>query len=161
MSEVGKTSHILTQAEFEKSPYKALMSYQEYFGYALKFGSAFTIARAMTMQDAKKTSEDIENSVKGFYLEREQRKNAAEEKYYAALEQYEAMKTAQDEALKNLNYATNMYGEESSKYNDALKKYNLSSKTLFGADINLSIARDQFNFANTSAFKAYLSTQLT
>ena len=54
-----------------------------------------------------------------------------------------------------------MYGEGNSRYNDALKKYNLSNKSLFGADINLSVARDKFNFANTSAFKAYLSTQLT
>lgn len=161
MSEVGKTSHILTQAEFEKSPYKALMSYQEYFDNALKLGSSFTIARAMTMQEAKKTSEDIDNSVQGFYLEREQRKDDAEEKYYAALTQYEAMKAAKEKALTNLNYATNIYGEKSSKYNDALKQYNLSTKTLFDADVNLGIARDKFNFANTSAFRAYLSTQLT
>ena len=88
-------------------------------------------------------------------------KAEAEEKYYAALAQYEAMKSAQTSALKDLKYATSMYGEGTSRYSDALKKYNLSSKTLFNSDINLSVARDQFNFANTSAFKAYLSTQLT
>lgn len=161
MSEVGKTSHILTQAEFEKSPYKALMSYQEYFDNALKLGSAFTIARAMTMQKTEQTSNEIRSEVDGWYVQKEQKKDEAEERYYAALEQYEAMKSSQDKALSRLNYATNIYGQDSTQYSDALKKYNLSSKTLFGADINLSCARDQFNFANNSAFKAYLSTQLT
>ena len=152
---------ILTKEEFNSSPYKNLMSYEDYFQQALKFGSAFTIARALTLNDAKETSEKINDSVQGFYLEREARKDEAEEKYYAALEQYNLMKNSNKESLSQLNYATNIYGEGSSKYTDALKKYNLSNKTLFGADINLSCARDQFNFANTSAFKAYLSTQLT
>ena len=69
------------------------------------------------------------------------------------------MKSAQQSALKRLQYTTNMYGEDSSWYSDALKKYNLSNKTLFGADVNLSCARDQFNFANGNAFKAFLTTQ--
>ena len=71
------------------------------------------------------------------------------------------MKSGNDSAIKNLKYATSIYGADSNQYSDALKKYNLSNKSLFGADVNLSIARDQFNFANTSAFKAFLTTQLT
>ena len=70
------------------------------------------------------------------------------------------MKTGNESALKNLNYATNIYGEDSTQASDALKKYNLSGKSLFASDTNLSIARDRFNSANTSAFKAYLSTQI-
>lgn len=159
MTSVNK---ILTEQEFNKSPLKGLMSYQEYFDKALKSGSTFTFAKKMNLlETTEKTTKDIEASVKGFYLEREKRKNEAEEKYYAALEQYEAMKSSQNEALKKLQYATNIYGENSLRYSDALKKYNLSSKTLFNADVNLSCARDQFNFANGAAFKAYLSTQLT
>ncbi|MBQ8167808.1 4Fe-4S cluster-binding domain-containing protein, partial [bacterium] len=38
---------------------------------------------------------------------------------------------------------------------EALKKYNLSSNTLFNADVNLSCARDRFNSANLSAHKAF------
>ena len=151
---------ILTEQEFNKSPLKGLMSYKDYFDKALKLGSAFTFAHALGLQKAEDTSDDIKKSVNGWYVEKEQQKDKAEEEYYAALAQYEAMKTGNENALKKLNYATSMYGEDSTQYNDALKKYNLSGKSLFSSDTNLSIARDNFNFANTSAFKAYLSTQL-
>ena len=161
MTRVNQTNRIMTEQEFNNSPLKNMMSYQDYFAKALKLGSAFTMARAFTLQNAENTQKNIENSVNGYYVEKEEQKTEAEEKYYAALAQYEAMKSAQYSALKDLKYATTMYGEGNSKYTDALKKYNLSNKSLFGADINLSVARDQFNFANTSAFKAYLSTQLT
>ena len=161
MSKINQTNRIMTEQEFKNSPLKSLMSYDDYCTKALKLGSAFTIARAMTLQNAEDTQKNIEDSVNGYYVEKEEKKSEAEEKYYAALAQYEAMKSAQNSALKDLKYATTMYGEGNSRYNDALKIYNLSNKSLFGADINLSVARDQFNFANTSAFKAYLSTQLT
>ena len=151
---------ILTEQEFNKSPLKNIMSYKDYFDKALKLGSAFTVANAMNLQKAENPSDNIKKSVNGWYVEKENQKDAAEEEYYAALAQYEAMKTGNENALKKLNYATNMYGEGSTQYTDALKKYNLSGKSLFSSDTNLSIARDKFNFANTSAFKAYLSTQL-
>lgn len=159
MTKVGYVS----KEQFEKIPeLKAQYgSYENFMKTQLGIQSTFTFAKKYVMQETEQTSNKIRSEVDGWYVQKEQKKDEAEEKYYADLAQYEAMKTAQYEALKNLNYATNMYGEESSKYNDALKKYNLSSKTLFGADINLSCARDQFNFANNSAFKAYLSTQLT
>ncbi len=160
MSKVNQTQGILTEQQFNASPLKNIMSYQDYFNKALKLGSAFTLARAMVMQKAEDTQNNIENSVKGYYLEKEAKKTEAEEKYYAALAQYEAMKSGKESAVKDLKYATSMYGEESSQYSDALKKYNLSSKSLFGADVNLGIARDQFNFANNSAFKAFLTTRL-
>ncbi len=158
MSKVNQSQRILTEQEFNRSPLKNLMSYKDYFDKALKLGSAFTVARAMTMQKAEDTENDIKNSVKGYYLEKEANKAEAEKEYYAALAQYEAMKSGNDDAIRNLKDVTNIYGEDSSRYNDALKKYNLSSKTLFNSDVNLSIARDRFNSANTSAFKAYLSS---
>ncbi len=158
MSKVNATK-ILTEQEFNNSPYKGLMSYQDYFAQALKLGSAFTFQRAFAMQNAQENSDDITASVKGWYLEREVRKDEAEANYYAALDQYGAMKNAENNALKLLNYTTNLYGENSSRYNDALKKYNLSAKTLFEADIDLTCARDKFNFANASAFKAFLTTR--
>lgn len=152
---------ILTETEFNKSTFKNIMSYKDYFETALKLGSTFTFARAMTLHKAEQTSYEIKNEIDGWYVQKEEKKDEAEKLYYAALEQYEAMKSSQDKALSRLKYATNMFGEESSQYSDALKKYDLSSKTLFGADISLGIATDKFNSANTSAFKAYLSTQLT
>lgn len=161
MGKVNQTQGILTEQQFNSSPLKNIMSYKDYFDKALKLGSAFTFSRAIAMQNAEDTKNNIDDSVKGYYLEKENKKAQAEEKYYAALAQYDAMKSNQESAIKNLKYATSMYGDGSSQYSDALKKYNLSAKSLFGADINLSVARDQFNFANTSAFKAYLSTQLT
>lgn len=161
MGKVNQTQGILTEQQFNSSPLKNIMSYKDYFDKALKLGSAFTFSRAIAMQNAEDTKNNIDDSVKGYYLEKENKKAQAEEKYYAALAQYDAMKSNQQSAIKNLKYATSMYGDGSSQYSDALKKYNLSAKSLFGADVNLSVARDQFNFANTSAFKAYLSTQLT
>ena len=156
-----KTQVILTEQEFNKSPMKGLISYKDYFAAALKLGSAFTLARALTLKSAQETSDGIRESVDGWYVQKEQKKDEAEERYYAALEQYQAMKSSQDKALSRLKYTTNVYGEESTQYSDALKKYNLSSKTLFGANIDLDVARDQFDFANGAAYKAYLSTQLT
>lgn len=161
MGKVNQTQGILTEQQFNSSPLKNIMSYKDYFDKALKLGSAFTFSRAIAMQNAEDTKNNIDDSVKGYYLEKENKKAQAEKKYYAALAQYDAMKSNQESAIKNLKYATSMYGDGSSQYSDALKKYNLSAKSLFGADVNLSVARDQFNFANTSAFKAYLSTQLT
>lgn len=161
MGKVNQTQGILTEQQFNSSPLKNVMSYKDYFDKALKLGSAFTFSRAIAMQNAEDTKNNIDDSVKGYYLEKENKKAQAEEKYYAALAQYDAMKSNQESAIKNLKYATSMYGDGSSQYSDALKKYNLSAKSLFGADVNLSVARDQFNFANASAFKAYLSTQLT
>ncbi len=156
---VDKTSKILTEQQFNKSPFKIIMSYSDYLDKALKLGSAFTFSRAFNLQKAEDLATDINNSVTGWALEKEAKKDEAEARYYAALAQYDSMKSAEAEAYKNLQYATNMFGEDSSKYNDAFKRYHTSVKSLSGADIDLSCARDQFNFANTSAFKAYLTTR--
>lgn len=161
MSKVEQTKGILTEQQYKSSPYKNFMSYADYLKNALKLGSAFTFQRALLLQNTEENSNEIAESVKGWALEKEAKKDEAEEKYYAALAQYEAMKNAQDSAIKRLTYATNMYGEDSTQYNDAFKKYDLSAKSLFGADVDLSCARDQFNFANGAAFKAYLTSRLT
>lgn len=153
--------NILTEQQFNASPFKNLMSYQEYFTQALRLGSAFTFARALTLKNAETASQDIRDGVDGWYIQKEQDKADAEEQYYAALGQCQCMRAEQDKALRDLKYATNMFGEETSQYNDALKKYNLSSRTLFNANTSLDIARTHFYDANNSAFKAYLSTQLT
>lgn len=159
MSRVDYNSKILTEQQFKNSPFKNLMSYTDYLDKALKLGSAFTFQRAMNLINAEDNANDINDSVKGWAMEKEAKKDEAEAKYYAALAQYNAMKDAEYTAIKNLKYATNVYGEDSSRYNDAFKKYDLTSKSLFDADINLSCARDQFNFANTSAFKAFLTAR--
>lgn len=161
MSKVGQTQKIMTEQEFNKSPLKSVMSYQDYFTRALKSGSAFNFAKMFALGQAQTTSDKIKDSVKGWALEKEAQKADAEEAYYKALAQYEAMKTGNEEALKKLQYATSMYGEESTQVSDALKKYNLSDKSLFASNTNLDIARDRFNSANTSAFKAFLTSRLT
>ena len=159
MSRVDQTNGILTEQQFKNSPFKNLMSYSDYLDKALKLGSAFTFQRAFKLQQAEDNVNEINASVTGWALEKEAKKDEAEARYYAALAQYDSMKSAEAEAYKNLQYATNMFGEDSSKYNDAFKRYHTSVKSLSGADIDLSCARDQFNFANTSAFKAYLTTR--
>lgn len=157
MSKVNQ--RILTEQEFNTSPFKSFMSYNDYFKQALKYGSAFSFAHALSFQNAQDTSEKIKKGVKGWYIEKEKEKGSAEQRYYEALAEYSAMKTGNEIALKNLKYATNMYGEDSTQYSDALKKYNLAGKSLFSSDTNLKIARDKFNSANILAFKAFLSTR--
>lgn len=137
------------------------MSYNDYVSYALKMGSTFTVAKAMKLQNAEKVQKDIEESIQGWYIEKEAAKNVAEEKYYAALTQYDAMRTGKSKAARELNYATNIYGENSSQYNEALQKYKTSTKSEFYADVDLSIARDRYSDANQNAFKAFLTTRLS
>lgn len=149
---------ILTQQEFEKSPYKSLMSYEDYFKSALKLGSAFTFAHAMTIKNAEDFSKKIKGDIEGYYIKKEQEKDKAEEEYYLALQQYEQMKAAQKKAFSRLEYTTNVFGQDSSYFSDALKKYNLADKSLFDTGVSLDIARDRFNSANINAFKTYLST---
>ena len=161
MSGVNQTQKIMTEQEFNKSPLKSVMSYQDYFTRALKSGSAFDFAKMFALGQAQTTSDKIKDSVKGWALEKEAQKADAEEAYYEALAQYEAMKSGNEAALKKLHYATNMYGEGSTQFSDALKKYNSSDKSLFASNTNLDIARDRFNSANTSAFKAFLTSRLT
>ena len=159
MSKVNQK--ILTEQEFNTSPLKSLMSYQDYFSKALKAGSTFTFAKAIGLQNAQNTSDKIKDEVNGWYFGKEKQKNAAEQAYYEALAQYQAMKTGNESALKNLNDVANIYGEDSTQVSDALEKYNLSEKSLFASNTNFEIARDRFNSANTSAFKAFLTSRLT
>lgn len=161
MSGVNQTQKIMTEQEFNKSPLKSVMSYQDYFTRALKSGSAFDFAKMFALGQAQTTSDKIKDSVKGWALEKEAQKADAEEAYYEALAQYEAMKSGNEAALKKLQYATNMYGEKSTQYSDALEKYILSNKSRFASNTNLDIARDRFNSANMSAFKAFLTSRLT
>lgn len=160
MANVEQTKGILTEQQFKSSPYKNFMSYEDYVSKALKLGSAFTFQRALLMQNAEEKSTEIADSVKGWALEKEAKKDEAEANYYAALAQYEAMKKAQNAATQRLEYVTRSFGENSTQYNQAFKNYNFSAKTLFDADVDLGCARDKFNFANASAFKAYLTSRL-
>lgn len=154
-----KATKILTEQEFNSSPYKNLMSYQDYFNQALKLGSAFTFQRALVLKQAQENTEKISNEMTARCLGLETRKKEAEDNYDASLAQYNIMKNLKDEYLNELKYATAMYGENSTHYNEALKKYNLSEKTLFQASIDWSCASDQLSFANKSVFNAFLTSQ--
>ena len=154
-----KATNILTEQEFNSSPYKNLMSYQDYSNQALKLGSAFTFQRALVSTQAQENTEKISTGIESWCEIRETRKKEAEDNYYASLAQYNKMKNAKRVALSDLNYTINRYGKNSTHYNEAFKKYNLSAKSLFQADIDLSCARDQFSFANKSAFNAFLTSQ--
>ena len=152
---VEKTnSNIMTEQQFNTSPLKSVMSYKDYFANALKLGSTFTFKHLYALQNAEETSERIKNSVKGWALEKEAEKNKAEEQYELALQAYEDAKKANAQNLANLQ----KYAEGDTNFASALKKYNLSSESLFNSDISLSVARDHFNSANFSAFRAYLSS---
>ena len=156
---VEKTQGILNEQQFNSSPLKGLISYQDYVTKALKLGSAFTVQRLLAMQDAEKTSDKIRNSVKGWQLEKEAEKDAAEEEYYAALAQMKAMKTAQEKAFKRAEEELASFGEDSFRYNDAYKKYHDSTKTYSDAETNWKIAMDKFMSANKVAHNAFFTAQ--
>ena len=84
MSGINQTQKIMTEREFNKSPLKSLMSYQDYFSKALKAGSTFTFAKAIGLQNAQNTSNKIENEVEGWYIGKEKQKNEAEAEYCEA-----------------------------------------------------------------------------
>ena len=67
MTKVNQTQGILTEQQFNSSPLKNVMSYKDYFEKALKLGSAFTLSRAMVLQKAEDTKNNIDDSVQGFY----------------------------------------------------------------------------------------------
>lgn len=154
-----KATKILTEQEFNNSPYNNLMSYQDYSNQALKLGSAFTFQRALVSTQAQKNTEEIFTGIESWCEIRERRKQEAEDNYYASFAQYNNMKNLKDEYLNELKYATAMYGVNSTHCNEAFKKYTSSTKSLFQADIKLSCAREQFSFANRSAFNAFLTSQ--
>ena len=161
MSKINQTQPIMTEQEFNKSSLKGLVSYNDYVTQALKSGSTFDVAKMYAQIQAQTTSDKIKDSVKGWALEKEAQKDDAEEAYYEALAQYEAMKAGNEKALKNLQYAINIYGENSTQVSDALKKYNLSGKSLSASDTNRDSARDSYNFTIRAAFNAYLTSRLT
>lgn len=156
---VEKAQGILTEQQFNSSPLKGFVTYQDYVSKALKLGSAFTVQRLLAMSDAEKTSKNIKDSVKGWQLEKEAAKNAAEEEYYAALAQMKAMKSAQEKAYKKAEYELASFGEDSYRYNDAYKKYHDSTKTYSDAETNWKIAADKFMSANKVAHNAFFTAE--
>ena len=156
-----KATKILTEQEFNSLPYKSLMSYDDYVSYALKMGSTFTVAKAMTLQNAEKVQKDIEDSIQGWYVEKKAAKDVAAKEYDAVRTQYDATRTDKNNAARELNYATNTYGENSSQYNEALQKYKTSTKSEFYAGVELDIARGRYSDTNQNEFKAFLITRLS
>ena len=156
---VEKAQGILTEQQFNTSPLKGLISYKDYVDKALKLGSAFTFQRLFALQETEDTSKRIKDSVKGWQLEKEAAKEAAEEEYYAALAQMKAMKSAQEKAYKKAEYELASFGEESYRYNDAYKKYHDSTKTYSDAETNWKIAADKFMSANKVAHNAFFTAE--
>lgn len=155
---VQKTQ-ILTEQQFNNSPLKGLISYQDYVSKALKLGSAFTVAKLLAMKNAEETSEGIKNSVKGWALEKEEQKDRAEQEYYTALAQMKAMKNAKEKAYKKTEYELASFGEKSFRYSDAVKKYKDSDKTYADAETNWEIAMYKFMDANKVAFNAFFASR--
>ena len=149
----------------ERSNYKSSLGVQRTsaIGKILEYdeGNLYIVTYPSALEEEIPSVEKINESVQGWYLEKEAALDVAEKDYYTALAEYDAMKSGKDKATSDLNYATKIYGEESSQYNAALKKYKTSSKSLFGADVNLGIARDKFSFANQAAHKAFLTSRLS
>lgn len=148
-------SEITAKIQYEKDPklQEKFGSFENYFE-----NQQLQLKRESVMTYGKNVTDSIKNSVKGWALEKEAAKAEAEEKYYAALNQYYLMKTGEDEALSNLQNVYANYGEESGKFNDALKIYTNSTKTLSEADTNLSCAKAHFNSANKNSLMAFFST---
>lgn len=146
---------ILSQEQFEKSNIKGdFTSYQDYCTKQLS-----ELKKTSVMTYGQNASNSITESVKGYALEKEAAKEAAEARYYQALAQFKVNKNQQENALSELQNIYSSYGEQSSQFSTQSKLYkNFLSKTT-DSEINWSIAKDHFNNANMSAFRAYLSTR--
>ncbi len=149
-------SEINARMQYEKDPklQEKFGSFEKYFEY-----KALELKKESILTYGKNVSDSIKNSVKGWALEQEAKKDEAEQRYYAALQQYSLMKSGEDKALSNLRTVYSNYGENSTQFNDAMKSYKNSTNTLFDANIELSCARDHFNSANKNAFMSYLTTR--
>lgn len=107
--------------------------------------------RDIALQNAQYMTNDIAQSVKGWYIEKEKAKNVAEEEYYAALGAYELAQKTEDKAASELSN----YTEGDTFYSDYYKKWDKADKNVAVTDSELSAKRDKFNFANFAALKAF------
>lgn len=147
----------ITKEQFEidfkglKTIYGSYENYQQAQLMQLKKESVMTYA--------KNTSDYISNSVKGWALEKEQKKNESKSEYEAALAQYDAVKYQKEKTYSLLKSLYNNYGEDSTQYGDKYKLFTQLNKQTSSAETNWKIAMDHFNSDNMSAFKAFLTSR--
>ena len=132
-----------------KATYPTLESYID----SLKKESVYTFG--------KNTSDAIKASVKGYALEKEAEKQQAEADYYAAVSNMGDSNYEKYKARTGLQTSFNLHGEESSKYKESYKKFELTSRFASDSETNWKIAMDRFNNANRSAHRAFLTSTLT
>lgn len=147
----------ITKEQFEID-YKGLKTtYGSYENYLQ--AQMLQLKKESVMTYAKNTSDYITNSVKGWQLEKEQKKENSKAEYEAALAQYDAVKYQKERTYSLLQSIYNNYGEDSSQFGDKYKLFTQLNKQTSSAETNWKIAMDRFNSDNMSAFKAYLTSR--
>ncbi len=150
-------SKILTQTEFNantelKTQYK---NYAEYFTEALSTTSAWTMAKKDGMIASESGTDD---PIKGYYLEKAAAKDEAEANYYEAYNNFLSLKDTKSSASSDMKYASEVYGEDSAQYTEASESYTAANQSASTGETGWKIAMNRFNEANSSAFKAFLSS---
>lgn len=117
------------------------------------------LKKESVMTYAKNNYEYITNSVKGWAVEKEQKKQDSKAEYEAALAQYDAVKYQKAKTYSALKSIYNNYGEDSTQFGDKYKMFTQLNKQTSSAETNWKIAMAHFNDDNMSAFKAYLTSR--
>lgn len=147
----------ITKEQFEID-YKGLKTiYGSYENY--QKAQLLQLKKESVMTYAKNQSDYITNSVKGWQLEKEQKKENSKAEYETALAQYEAVKYQKERTYSMLQNIYNNYGEDSTQFNDKYKLFTQLNKKVLGAETNWKIAMEHFNSDNLSAFKAFLTSR--
>ena len=138
-------SEINAKIQFEKDPklqerFGTLENYLQFQKLQLKRESAWTFGKSVT--------DNIKNGVKDWVSGKEKARDDAEARYEAAMQASYAMDANYEKALSELQTKYRAYGDDTSKYNDALTAYNNLKTSKFDTDLEVKLARDHFNDAD-------------
>ncbi len=144
--EKSKVNSYYARMEYDQNP-----KLQERFGSFEKYYE-FTKShsRYMALLEASKNlSDNIKKGVSEWVGEKEQDKINAEKRYEAAMRASQAMEENYENALKELETKYMTYGDDTSKYSEELNTYTNLQSSKFDADLEVEIARDHLNSANS------------
>ncbi len=139
-------SEIKAKFQYEKDPslQERFGSFEKYFEYQqlqLKRQSAWTYGQNI--------SDSIREGVKDWVTGKAIDKANAEARYNAAMQAASAMEKNYEAALSELQTKYRTYGDDTSKYSAELTAYTDLKSSKFDADLEVELARDHFNDANS------------
>ena len=132
-------SEINAKIQFEKDPklqerFGTLENYLQFQQLQLKRQSAWTYGQTVT--------NSIREGVKDWVSGKEKDRDAAEARYEAAMQASYAMDANYEKALSELQTKYRAYGDDTSKYNDAITAYNNLKTSKLHTDLEEKLARN-------------------